>query len=688
MLIPVMIAASFIVFTLMELAPGSIIDGMIQDGMTQEDIAALRAKYNLDRSMLYRYGLYMLNLVRGDLGVSDITGFSVWRVYTARLPNTLLLCISGLIIGAVVAVPVGIFASRRAGRLPDNITSGITVILMSMPNFWLGLMLMLLFSLRLGWLPAGGMDAGWRSLILPAFCVAAGIMANCARQTRSSMLEVLNADFLRTARAKGVSEKDVIRRHALGNAWIPIITQLGTSLGAQLAGSVVIESVFTWPGVGRATVEAVIARDVTTATGFIIMTSILYVVLQLIVDLLYATVDPRIKSQYVGVVRKRGSEPTEPAAFQLAAAGDVSPGFEPEEFVQPGVDFPVPEPLFMQADDSVPDVSETSAPLYTAQVLTGSEPVLATQPAETADVSDNAGTAEMDKAAGLVSKKYKKKSRFGELLHHISKNKGAVAGIVILVVMIALALYSLTMSWESITNPNMRNTLSPPTWQNLFGTDRMGRDIFLRVIYGSRYSLVIGFGAVSVSAILGITLGSLAGFFGKATENVIMRLSDTLSSIPGLLLGMVIMVVLGMGLRNIVIAVGIGSMSAYIRITRASILSVRTKEFVEAARATGLSNLHILFKHVLPNGLSPIIVQMSVGLGFTIVVASSLSFLGFGVQIPTPEWGALISSGRDLARTAPWVMAFPGVFIVLTVLGFNLVGDGLRDALDPKLKKR
>lgn len=303
-LIPIIIVVSFCVYALMDLAPGSFIDSMITEGMTEEDIEALRVKYELDKPMIYRYGKYILHLFQGDLGVSKITGVNVWDTYIDRLPNTLLLAFAAFIIGAVVAIPLGIIASRHAGTLVDNSVTVFSLIGMSMPGFWLGLLLLLLLSYRLGWLPAGGMK-GFSSLIMPAVCSGFMLMATTTRQTRSSMLEVLNADYLRTARAKGVPEKVVIRKHALGNAWIPILTQLGGSLCLMIAGSAVIEYVFAWPGVGRLIVEAVSTRDVDLTLGAVTMTTFLYVLVQLAVDLLYAFVDPRIKSQYAGAARKR-----------------------------------------------------------------------------------------------------------------------------------------------------------------------------------------------------------------------------------------------------------------------------------------------------------------------------------------------------------------------------------------------
>jgi peptide/nickel transport system permease protein len=304
-LIPVIIVVSLIVFGLMEMAPGNVVDAMMVEDMTPEQKVELLAKYNLDKPMIYRYGLYMLNLLKGDLGTSQVTQVDVWETFLTRLPNTVVLAFSSLVIGAVVSIPLGILASRHAGSLLDNGVTIFSLFGMSMPIFWLGLLLLLLFSYKLGWLPGGGNREGIRSIILPAICGSLGMIANTARQTRSNMLEVLHSDFLRTARAKGVPEPVVIWKHALGNAWIPILTTIGIGLSAQLAGSVVIETVFAWPGIGRLAVEAVTQRDVTMATGVIILTSIMYVLVQLVVDLLYAFVDPRIKAQYTKYAKRR-----------------------------------------------------------------------------------------------------------------------------------------------------------------------------------------------------------------------------------------------------------------------------------------------------------------------------------------------------------------------------------------------
>jgi len=690
-LIPVIIVVAFIVFSLMELAPGTVLDTLNAEGMSAEDRAELAKQYNLDKPMIYRFGLYMFNLIQGDLGVSDATGISVWSSFMHRLPNTLLLSFSALIFGIVISIPLGIVAARRAGTLLDNAVTVFSLIGVSMPIFWVGLLLLLVFAFHLGWLPAGTNEYGIRSLILPTICTSFSLMANTARQTRSNMLEVLKADYLRTARAKGVPEETVISKHALGNAWIPIITVIGTCLSNQLAGSVVVESVFTWPGIGRMAADAVRARDVTAATGVVIMTCILYVLVQLICDLLYAFIDPRIKSQYTATARKRKRAPASAAGVWTPALDvDEAASALPKAAAALGAD----EAAGGQARQAGSGEFEQDAVLAPAAGLaqeytTQEESALPQKSFATRSFTDDtkevAGT---DAGAGeLVSRKYKKRGQFVSILHSLRGNKGAMGGLIIIAILLLMSLASLFIKFEAITAMNAKLIMAPPSWSHPFGADNFGRDVLLRVIYGARYTLVIGFGAVGFGAIFGVTLGSLAGFYGGKADNLIMRFSDVMSSIPGILLAMVIVSMLGQSVRNLILAVGISVIPIYLRMTRASILTVRNQEFVEAARAIGFSNLRTIFAQVLPNGLAPIIVVCTTSLGVSIIIAASMSYLGLGVPVPHPEWGVMIAEAREFARIAPHIMTIPGIFIMITVLALNLLGDGVRDALDPKMKR-
>lgn len=304
MLIPVIIGVSLLIFIMLDLAPGTVLDQIAND-YTAEQLAELEHKLGYDRSVFYRYGIYMWDLLHGDLGTSYIYKAEVWDLYMQRLPATLLLAGASVLVSIVLSIPLGILAATKHGSLTDNASMVAALLGLSMPNFWLGLMLIIVFSLNLGWLPSSGFKDGALSLILPAITIGTGLMATLTRTTRSSMLDVIRSDYLRTARAKGVPEKTVIRKHALKNAMIPIITVIGTQMGRTLGGSVVTENVFSWPGVGRLTIDAVKQRDTIMVTGCIIMSVIMISLIQLLVDITYAFVDPRLKAQYASGGKKR-----------------------------------------------------------------------------------------------------------------------------------------------------------------------------------------------------------------------------------------------------------------------------------------------------------------------------------------------------------------------------------------------
>jgi len=241
--------------------------------------------------------------------------------------------------------------------------------------------------------------------------------------------------------------------------------------------------------------------------------------------------------------------------------------------------------------------------------------------------------------------------------------------------------------WVAPQDPlaqDLYGRLSPPSARHWFGTDDFGRDILSRVVYGSRVSLRVGVAAVAIALAAGTAIGLIAGYRGGLSDNVLMRLMDLMLAFPSILLAIVVVAVLGPSLNNAMLAVGIVSIPQYARLVRASVLSIREQDYVTAARALGAGDLRIVLVAILPNCLAPLTVQATLGMAGAILDAAGLSFLGLGAQPPTPEWGAMLSGGRDFILSAPWVLTFPGLAILLTVLAFNLLGDGLRDALDPK----
>lgn len=266
------------------------------------------------------------------------------------------------------------------------------------------------------------------------------------------------------------------------------------------------------------------------------------------------------------------------------------------------------------------------------------------------------------------------------------KNKLAMAGLIVLIFEIIVAILAPLIMPYGYEEMDLTNMLGSPSKEHIMGTDDLGRDIFSRLIFGTRYSLSLGLCSVLFSLVFSITLGSIAGYFGDPVDNIMMRILDIIQAIPGMILMIVLSTVLGPGFGNTIIAMSIGSIAGGTRLMRASILKVRNQQYLEASKAISCSHLRIIVKHVIPNAFSPMIVQSTMNVGSTILMAAGLSFIGLGVQPPMPEWGAMLSAGRNYIRYTPHIVLFPGLAIMITVLALNLMGDGLRDALDPKLK--
>ncbi|MBS3968092.1 MAG: ABC transporter permease [Truepera sp.] len=273
-----------------------------------------------------------------------------------------------------------------------------------------------------------------------------------------------------------------------------------------------------------------------------------------------------------------------------------------------------------------------------------------------------------------------------KLWRSLSRNPRAVLGTLVLAVLVVSAVFADQLSPYPPNRQNLRNSLSPPSAEHLLGTDQFGRDVFSRIIHGGRVSLQVGFISVGIALLVGGLMGLLAGYYGGRLDSVLMWIVDVLLALPAFLLALAIVAALGASLVNVMIAVGIAFIPVFARVTRAAVLTVREQDYVAAAQAAGSSDLRIMFKHVVPNALSPVIVQVTLALAGAILSAAGLSFLGLGAQPPTAEWGSMLSTARPFIRDAHWAVTFPGLAIVITVLALNMVGDGLRDALDPRRK--
>ena len=283
----------------------------------------------------------------------------------------------------------------------------------------------------------------------------------------------------------------------------------------------------------------------------------------------------------------------------------------------------------------------------------------------------------------------KKRSMALEIWRRLKKNKMAMLGLTILVMLALTAIFAdVIADYDTqVIAQDIPNRLQGPSMEHWCGTDEFGRDIFARLVHGSRVSLVVGLISVSISLFIGGALGAIAGYYGGRVDNVIMRIMDIFLAVPSILLAMTIVAALGTSLVNVMLAIGVSGVPGYARIVRASVMSIKDQEFVEASRAIGAKSPTTIFREILPNCLAPIIVQATLSVAGAILSTASLSFIGLGVQPPSPEWGAMLSGGRNYLRDALHLTLFPGLAIVITILALNLLGDGLRDALDPRVKQ-
>lgn len=279
-------------------------------------------------------------------------------------------------------------------------------------------------------------------------------------------------------------------------------------------------------------------------------------------------------------------------------------------------------------------------------------------------------------------------SRLAETWRRFRQHKPALVGLSLIMLFVVVAATAPLLSHQDPVGQDLSRALLPPSTQHWLGTDQLGRDILTRLLYGGRLSLTMGALAVVLGMLVGVPLGATSGYYGGMVDMVIQRITDILLSFPSFLLALSLVAVLGVGLQNTIIAVGIGTIPIFIRLVRGVVLSLREQTYVEAARSLGQRDFTILSKHIVPNALAPVIVQATLSMGSTILVAAGLGFLGLGVQAPTPEWGSMLGEGKQFIFSAMNLATFPGVAIFLTVLAFNLAGDGLRDALDPRLRNR
>ena len=714
MIIPILIGVTLLLFILLAMTPGDPAVIAIGPGAQEEQIELFKIQNGLDKPLYVQYVTYMAKAVTGNLGVSYTSRQTVSSMISVRVGATLFLSLTSMAITIIVALFLGIAMAVKQNSIFDNFMRVLTIIFTSMPQFWLALMLLLLFSVQLKWLPSANLFKQPGDWILPIVCLAFNGITVCARTGRSSMLEVINQDYIRTARAKGLKRNYIIRRHALKNSLLPMVSIYGRIIGQCFSGSVVLETVFGINGIGSMMTYALRQKDVPAIMGCIIISACIITVVNLLTDLTYAFIDPRIKSMYT----RRKNKPIEVASGAMPVQNtivipiinaDLSTG----EFVEPqDVSFSIDVETLQNDKYSTLQIQKDDKNRDFHLAIETQQSTFTDEDSHNAEHTDSGLTASLiingrkmpashlehpDDIVGLRDpngyKKslstYKKRSLWADVWKRLRKNKTAVAGMIVFMVILLACLGSpLLYNYnDNIIAVNILNQMTAPSKDNLLGVDDLGRDILARILWGGRTTLLLSFCGLGIAFVLGAILGTVAAYYGGAVDTVIMRFMDIVMSIPSILLMITLATLMNTGIVSLIFVVGFGLIPGQARMVRGQVLQVVDNEYIEAVRVQGASDLKIITSHILPNALSPIITTVILDVAFAVMVISTLSFLGLGVQPPDPEWGGMLATGRQYLRFAPHISTFPGIALTITLMALTLVGDGLRDALDPRMKR-
>jgi len=664
LVIPVVLGVSLLVFFLVHFIPGDPAVLILGESAQPADIERLQHELGLDQPLHKQLTDFLTGLIRLDLGRSLHRMKPVTEILIERFPATLCLTLISLCVALLIAFPLGIISAVRSKSAVDTGSMFFALLGVSMPNFWLGPLLILLFSIKLDLLPVSG-RFGWDSYILPAITLGTALAAMLTRMIRSSLLEVIQSPYITTAYSKGLSSSKVILKHALRNALIPVVTILGLQFGSLLGGSIITETIFSWPGIGRELIQAIQGRDYPVVQGCVLLISFLYVFVNLVTDLAYSILDPRIQMSI-----QKSSKPAKPIfplswirrfpvnlivilccilfAWLVSSVGSGIAGITSRCWSVLGNAF---NNLIIE---NVYFIRIIGYALKTALIL--SIPMIL-----------------------IIWRKRDPRS-----WKSFIKQRSAFAGLIITVLFLVMGFAGPLLTPCDPLEQDLDHRLEAPGHNHWLGTDDMGRDLLSRILDGSKISVRVGLTVTLVSAVFGTLIGMIAGLSGGWIEELIMRIVDVLLAFPGILLAIALVAVLGPDIDNVILALCLLGWVSFARLARGQVLSVIVEDYVVAAKSLGASSTRLILKHLLPNILAPIVIQATLGMAGVIIAEAGLSFLGLGVQPPTPSWGGILNSGVDFFREGPHITIFPGLVIMIVVMGLNFFGDGLRDALDPK----
>lgn len=568
----VVAVATILSFFILHMSPVDPVSLQLQRlGMppNSELVAELRQKFGLDEPILVQYIIWLKGVCMGDFGYSILFGVPVYDLLKEAIPKTVILAVSSLVLSVVITVPMALLAFFYRHRLPDLVIRFMTFAGISIPTFWLSLLLIYWFAVRLGWLPV--IARGWQGLILPSAALAVWMSGLYIRRLRVSILEEYQKDYIIGARTLGLSELTILFKYLLPNALPGVVSMLGLTIGGLLGGSVVIETIFGWRGMGGADGGSHVESGLSSDAG----------------------ICP------VGCGGLHFSKPC--GRYHL--------------------------PLFGSA------AAEERGELMTLRKLCG--------------------------------------------------NKMLLLSLVLVIIWLFLALISPWIVPQDPFAVHMEERLQAGSMIHWMGTDSLGRDEFSRILYGSRVTLGIAFCGVGLTAAFGIMIGASIAFAGGKVEQVGTTILDFFLAFPSRIFMIALIGVIGASVWGVIIALVLTTWPEYARITRTLVRTEREKGYVRYAPYAGAGFYHIIFSYILPNAVPQLLVFLCQHISEVILLVAGLSLIGIGVPPPSPEWGTLLMGAREYMQTAPWLLFYPGGAIFVTVVIFNLLGDALRDALDP-----
>ncbi len=732
--IPVLLGVTLITFYL-SYGMGDPLAPYVTEKTTPEQYAELIDKHNLDEPIQYQYVTYLRNIITFEWGYSKVINQDVSEAMPEKFAATLELSILAFIVSVATAIPLGIFSSIRQNRWHDHSIRLFALFGSAIPIFWFALFLQYIVAFKMDLLPlslrydpilweitdpidietnfllidaiaAGSLphfiDA-LKHMILPATVLAYGSMATIIRLMRGNMLDVLGQDYIRTAKSKGLTEKQVTFEHGAPNAMIPTVTLLGMGFAGLINGSVLTETIFTWPGLGAWAITAMRDLDVSAILAYTLFSAFLYIIANLIVDILYAFLDPRVElggHLSIGEIIVVSFS----VLLLLITFVDISIAVLFTSLILVSLVllllYSVAIRLIQNPEDLLLVGLFFGTLFVVWSILTGFFMILllASLLGYSVYVLYN-----WNEIKDGLAPKYDELKRAA---YQIRRNPLTILGLFLVISLLSIALFAPFLAPPS---DNQRDVMSmeehfefnydhqPPCYFSctaesgekdgyILGSTDRGYDIYYGIVWGSRTSLDVAVKVVITGTFIAAIIGAVSGYYGGKADDVIMRITDVFIAIPGLVLALAIIAVTGdNSIEMLMYALIIVWWPGFTRVIRAEALRIRKLPYIEAAKAAGASDFRIIFKHVLPNCITSIIVIATMDMGGIVLSLAALGFLGFGGGADLAEWGKLVSFGQDdMLKGEWWGFFFPGLAVALWAFGFYLLGDGVRDILDPK----